>query len=380
MEVYQSGAAGTQGVDNRSVSPDLPIRADGKYPMAKGAPMPKIKTKGPDPVFTEEEFRHFSSNIAKDCDNAFKSSLIEEDSIAGSLGESDRKRRDSPFTFSLESTPNMTPATEMSMNTWDSRPLPPLPSNRTLHSQTMTSPRMNSPSVMSFTDSEDNEKATEGVARIAVPVRLGPPSDRRVVSAPAQTHSSKKLTTMPSINENAAVNVVSQDKSRIVSAPPHTPRKRFNGQAQGMEYLSRVENSIRVVHSPTTISPVKIPAPLRVQKKGTVKGEARRQISQQYPHSDGGSSENQGGGIVMKKKPWFKRASRAESDGVISGLRDSQDQLTSDNTDDPSAGVAGKKKSFSFPFWKGSKSSELRMSIAAGKPISCSSHVHRYQP
>ena len=51
-----------------------------------------------------EELRHFSSNIAKDCDEAFRSSLIEEESIAGSLTDVDRALRDStPFSLSIES-------------------------------------------------------------------------------------------------------------------------------------------------------------------------------------------------------------------------------------------------------------------------------------
>lgn len=360
-----------QGTRDRSVSPELPVRADGKYPMAKGAPMPKIKTKEPEEVFTEEELRHFSSNIAKDCDNAFRSSLIEEDSIAGSLGESERKHRGSPFTFSMESTPIMTPATEMSMKTWDSRPLPPLPSDKTLHSQMMTSPRLNSASAVTLVDSEDADNITEGVARIAVPIRVGQPGDRRVMSAPAQSHSNRRLATMPSINEDTTLNVVNHDKSRIVSAPPHTPRKRFNGQAQGMEYLSRVENSIRVVHSPTAISPVKVPSPLRVQKKSAARDGADRHASQQqhsFNDEEGdGNQRSQDGGIVMKKKKsWFKRTSRAESDGAVAALRDQYAAAEQDNGEylEGPHGVPGKKKSFSFPFWKTGKSSELKMSTA----------------
>lgn len=369
-EITQMEDANQQVSHDRSVSPELPVRADGKYPMAKGAPMPKIKTKEPEEVFTEEELRHFSSNIAKDCDNAFRSSLIEEDSIAGSLGESERKHRGSPFTFSMENTPIMTPATEMSMKTWGSRPLPPLPSDKTLHSQTMTNPRLNSTSAVTLVDSEDADNITEGVARIAVPIRVGQPEDRRVMSAPAQTHSNRRLATMPSINEDTTLNVVDHDKSRIVSAPPHTPRNRFSRQAQGMEYLSRVENSIRVVQSPTAISPVKVPSPLRLQKKSVARDGAGRQTSQHHSFTDEESHGNQGpqdGGIVMKKKKsWFKRTSRAESDGAVAALRDQYAGADQDNDEyhDGPPVVAGKKKSFSFPFWKTGKSSERKGSMA----------------
>jgi serine/threonine-protein kinase HSL1, negative regulator of Swe1 kinase len=367
VEVIQMGDTNQKGSHDRSVSPELPVRADGKYPMAKGvakgAPTPKIKTKEPEEAFTEEELRHFSSNIAKDCDNAFRSSLIEEESIAGSLGESERKHRGSPFTFSMESTPIMTPATEMSMKTWDSRPLPPLPSDKALHSQIMTSPRLNSASAITLVDSEDADNITKGVARIVVPIRVGQPGDRRVMSAPAQTHSNRRLATMPSINEDTTLNVVNHDKSRIVSAPPHTPRKRLNGQAQGMEYLSRVENSIRVVQSPTAISPVKVPSPLRVQKKSAA-NQQQHSFSDEESH---GNQRSQDGGVVMKKKKsWFKRTSRAESDGAVPALRDQYAAADQDNGEyhEGPHEAPGKKKSFSFPFWKTGKSSELKMSMA----------------
>lgn len=367
-----------QRANTRSMSPELPIKADGTYPMARGAPVPAIKTKEPDVVFTEEELRHFSSNIAKDCDDAFRSSLIADDSIAGSLGDSERKQRDSPFAFSMDSEPYMTPATEMSIKSYDSRPLPPLPSERTLHSQTLVSPRLNSSSATTLAEDDDAYRGAEQIAQIAVPVTLGQYGDRRVVSAPVQTHSNKKLSMMPPINENSAVNVVSTDKVRIVSAPPHTPRKRFNGQAQGMEYLTRVENSIRVVHSPTGPSPVKIPEPLKLQKKGVTKDNTNRQVSYQRPVSNEGSGGHataayeapDGVAAMKKKKSWFKRASKTKTENGMTNLRGSQDQLTlvdsntGEEPDAASATGANKKRSFSFPFWKTSKSSDLRMSIA----------------
>jgi serine/threonine-protein kinase HSL1 (negative regulator of Swe1 kinase) len=356
----------------RSMSPDLPMLANGTYPMAKGAPEPMLKAKDPEFVFTEEELRHFSSNIAKDCDEAFKSSLIEDESIAGSLCDADRKQRDSPFTFSMENSPTMTPATEMSLKTWDSRPLPPLPSEKALHSPPAMSPRTQNSSFTTLADMDD----VEHVAQIAVPIRVGKYADRRVMSAPIQTHSSRRLGTMPPINENTAVNVVSNDKSRIVSAPPHTPPKRFNGQARGIEYLSRVENSIRVVHSPNGPSPVKIPKPLNIQKRSAVKEGTPRNADDAYTHGaehdgDGVSGHNREGEIntMRKKRSWFSRSSKAQSDSGTRSLRGSHGQLTlvgsdADERDIAPGGISTKKKSFTFPFLKKNRSPELRMSIA----------------
>lgn len=361
---------GRQRHSTRSQSPELPIRADGIYPMAKGAPGPTIKMKDPVAIFAEE-LRHFSSNIAKDCDTAFNSSLIEEESVAGSLTDLDRRQRDSPFAFSLDSAPG-TPATEVSVKPWDSRPLPPLPSDKTLNSHAAGSTNLDK-YASSVDYGEVVEKSAQPVARAALPVLLANYGDRRVVSAPAQTHHSKKPAALPSINENKAVDVVTIDKARIVSAPPQASPKKVGAQARGVEFLSMVENSIRVVHSPTEGSPVKIPRPLNVRKKTTTENLARnvsRKLVYSAEYDDQSNSTNDLQGGMRKKKSWFRRSSKTELESGAVTARQSQDQLTlvesnaGTDCDVNSTGTAIKKKTFSFPFWKSNKSADLKMMIA----------------
>lgn len=345
---------------SRSHSPELLTKvANGTHPKAKGAPTPAVKAS--DAMF-KEELRHFSNNIAKDCDEAFKSSLAEGDSTTDSLTDSDRRQRDSPFTFSLETTPDVAPVAEaFSAKPWDSRPLPPLPSDKTL-------PKLTQSIAPSIYDADD-EKAVEQVARLAVPVMFPKRADRRIVSAPAQTHHSKKPIVMPPINEDKAVNVVSCDKARIVSAPPHTPPRETSSQARGMEYLSAIQDTIRVVHSPTDPGPVKIPKPLNVRKKPMAADAC----------SAGYIAEAHGGcqkfpsrdslGNMKKKKSWFTRPSKANTDSGISGT-DSQGQATLvgsetglESDTKSMCAAAARKKNFSLPFWKNNKGNGLKMSI-----------------
>ncbi|KAI6778943.1 serine/threonine-protein kinase-like protein [Emericellopsis cladophorae] len=347
---------------SQSQSPEPRVNDRGQYEKANGAPAPS--TPDPTSMFTEE-LRHFSSNIAKDCDEAFRSSLIEEESIAGSLAEGDRKQRDSPFTFSVDGSGPTTPATDVSsVKPWDSRPLPPLPSEQSVYRP--SSPSSVAPSLYSV----EYERGVEQVARLAVPVKFAPHGDRRVVSAPAQSHSTRKVDAMPPISEDQTLNVVSNDKARIVSAPPRTPPK-----ARGVEYLTKVENTIRVVHSPSAPNPVKVPKPLNVRKKAMADTIEERQQDMNDHEHDYSSHRTTSGDTATsmkqkKSKLWFKRSSRAGTGSGTSTAATSQEHLSSITTDTGGGAAAvqtsvvRKKKSFPFPFFKGNKSDEPKMSIA----------------
>jgi hypothetical protein len=324
-----------------------------------------------DAKFTEE-LRHFSNNIAKDCDEAFKSSLIGDTSIGSSMGDCDRRQRDSPFTFSLEGTPAGTPVTDVSsVRPWDSRPLPPLPSEETLHSCHLNHAETSA----SLVYHADNENVVE---QVAVPVVFSKHGDRRVVSAPAHTHSSRKPVGMPSINEDKALNVVTSDKARIVSAPPHTPPKQGRGQAHGMEYLSNVENTIRVVHSPSAPKPAKIPKPLDLRKPSAEEDANSGSRPGEVDERGQRSRSRDAQGVVKKKKSWFTRPTKASTDSGAStaGSHDHVTLVGSDAGPEYDAqsmrGGPPRKKSFNFPFWTSHKNSELKMSIAGKfrQPIS----------
>ncbi|RGP68057.1 serine threonine- kinase domain [Fusarium sporotrichioides] len=332
----------------------------------------------------KEELRHFSSNIARDCDEAFKSSLIEEDSIAGSLTEPDRSQYEStPISFTIDAPDESAPdILDLTTKPFSNRPLPPLPTpsqDRDEHSLAPT-PIGSRPTTG---DSHLEELRAEQV-KVAQPVVLTRHSERRVVSAPAYHQKSKGNTALPSINETGAI---SNDKARIVSAPPHTPTKRGVDRIRGIEYLSQVENSIRVVHSPGDESPVKMPKPLNVRKKVAEPRQGNAAPFTQLPapdsmsqrSGDGGTSANttlldhssqENSAVVKKKKTsWFKRASKVESnhDRESVDWQDCNSYLTSSDgkrSDSTTTDAPSKKKTFSFNFWKSNKQRDSIMSIA----------------
>ncbi|KAK7418697.1 serine/threonine-protein kinase gin4 [Neonectria magnoliae] len=346
-------------------SSDTPVHSK---PARKPVQGPVIDSKHVSEMFVEE-LRHFSSNIAKDCDDAFGSSLIEDESIAGSLTECDRKQRDAtPFCLTIETADRPINGRASEHNTtnqnFNSRPLPPLPPPEVDYAHSLA------PTIDSRPTSREDHIGT------ALPVILTKHTDRRVVSAPVYTNRQRKPTGLPPINETR----ISTDKARIVSAPPHTPTKKGAERDSGMEYLSRVENSIRVVDSPSGQSPVKAPKPLNVRKK------IGDDVSGLNPHPNSAYNPGRGDetapaanntshemhGLPKKKKSsWFRRSYKGEGEASkdsadwqdCSSIATSSEGKRSDST---STGAATKRKTFSFPFWKSHKPRDSGMSI--GKP------------
>lgn len=350
----------------RSASPDLPTLANGET-HHKAIGDPKAAAAALDVTVLNEEIRHFSNSLARDLDEAFGSSLIDADSAGGSLTDSDgRIRESSPLSFTFDSATGMTtPASEYSVKPWDSRPLPPLPKERALSSHPVIATPVTYTKVS--VDMNANRASTS---------TLQPPSqDRRIVSAPVYPYgTSAKPTSLPSINENGGTTPGAQDKARIVSAPPHTPPKRKSERMRSAEYLSQVETSIRVVHSPTAYSPVKVPAPLNVRKKSGVADlniEITRPSSTYVEPDDmaheTASQVSQDATKQKKKMSWFKRGSKTESENRQSTLsqqtsvKAGEDDLASQEHDQSQAG--NKKKGFGFSFWKNGKDKEPKMSI-----------------
>ncbi|KAL2758585.1 hypothetical protein ACRALDRAFT_2040732 [Sodiomyces alcalophilus JCM 7366] len=373
--------------------PGSPSKRQG--PAERYNPMLKIvKPRDPHAV-VNEEVRNFSDSIAKDCDEAFNSSMIESDISELAINEMTGGNRDSsPFSVSME-TQSIVPSTApSSCRPWDTRPLPPLPA------EIPDSPEPASPPLDNQHDhhKEGFGKVFHHVNRIALPVLL-PKYERRIVSAPAYARIGKGNASLPSIDENGqavdrSLYQEEADRARIVSAPPpRTP----GGQADaaGLDYLSRVRDTIRVVDSPSAPNPV--PRPLNVRKK--YPGHPTRPFStdpaQTYMHggafSDGSSHTtsappSQQAGTVSKKSSWFKRHSRDSERRTPSshseGTRDSQDtyhpyasSITTHSTSDGHGSEmvaphvklpipAKKKNSFGLLFWKNDKREDPRMSIA----------------
>ncbi|KAH7158111.1 hypothetical protein B0J13DRAFT_650909 [Dactylonectria estremocensis] len=312
-----------------------------------------------------EELRHFSSNIAKDCDDAFGSSLIEEDSMAGSLTDLDRTQPDgTQFSFTIESPDELAvgssiPHPKIDAGSLNSRPLPPLPPNGVDDDKSSTTMYFDS------RPTSRDDHIGESQVRTALPVVFTKHTDRRVVSAPAHANRHRKPTGLPSINETGIVN----DKARIVSAPPHTPTRGGVDRSSGMEYLSQVENSIRVVHSPSDQSPVKVPKPLNVRKKIGDDESGRTLHPNTAYNSDrpmetspaiARVSHEPHGPTKKKKSLWFRRSHKGGS-GTNRDSADWQDcssiagSSEGKHSDSASTRVATKKKTFSFPFWKSTK-------------------------
>ncbi|KAM7208897.1 hypothetical protein V8F20_000775 [Naviculisporaceae sp. PSN 640] len=150
---------------------------------------------------------------------------------------------------------------------------------------------------------------------------------------------------------------------------------------QGLDYLSGVENTIRVVRSSGGLfehDPSLIPAPLNVRKisqrpsKVLEAVEEPPSLESQRRASDGAVRHvnsfdgNHGVNTAAEKKPrvssWFKRSSKDGASGSSFATVTEDSAAT-----DEAAGDAHerKKKAFSFPFWKSSTPKDMpKMSLA----------------
>ncbi|KAG6001378.1 hypothetical protein E4U21_004412 [Claviceps maximensis] len=352
----------------RSSSPVMTGKTDGAFPKAIGASKNRASHQSDGPtVFNEEELRHFSSDIAKDCDAAFKTAIIVDDSECdSSMMDTDGRRVSSPFSLSLHSaTRNISPATEVSMSSWHSRPLPPLPKEGTTHTKQSSRDRVTEQqSVPSNRDVETDASAIKEASRVTV---LFPrPADRRVVSAPTYSQPSRKLSTLPSINENAGVH---GDGARIVSAPPHSAGRRANEKTRSTDHLSKTGHTIRVVNSPAPRSPIRSSKP-RTVDNGVGQDSFGRPLHQKSALCRQEVDDciyDADEGPKKKKSLWFKRTSRAES-STASGTDEARraSSVTHSKHSRPGDEIhqnsEDKKRNFTFPFWK-NKGKDSPMSI-----------------
>ncbi|KAF3769394.1 hypothetical protein M406DRAFT_44514 [Cryphonectria parasitica EP155] len=350
-----------------------------------------------EPVFDEEMIR-FSHSIAKDCDDAFGSSLIGSPSDTGA-----RNIRSSLTPFSIDFDPPSIQRTPEpvynAVRPWDSRPLPPTPPNEL----TPSPPRLKSTRV----DASSRYDADSALS--VAPLKLPSTSQRRTASAPLYaTHQARDATPLPSIFENSSDAFNGQP--RIVSAPTPsmagalpTPNDNKN-----LDFLARAEQTIRLVESPTARKAAPsslVPAPLNVRKKASRDGTdpiGLRQVSRdeqipkkkqsfhnhqlkdlpEEPAKCGKSSSN-GSSLGRKKtlSSWFRRASKTSSKGDVSEKVDTStvdedknqempaprppQRFCSTSTDAaPPVAVMQPSKKKSLMFWKSGSKSDHRMSIA----------------
>ncbi|KAL0937719.1 serine threonine protein kinase [Colletotrichum truncatum] len=367
-----------------------PINSSKKMPVME-RPRPKLKiVKAQDPVLiVNEEVRNFSNSIAKDCDEAFGSSMIADAPSEHALDDgSDGKRDSTRLSFTIP-TPTSANA-NTAFHPWDTRPLPPLPP-----------PKSQPPAIPVATKTEntrENMRDTQQVGRVGKFVdhvnRLGfpalmPKQDRRTVSAPPYSQNGKASLRLPAINESGRDTESSSpsdgDRNRIVSAPS----KPHDGQhdIDGLDYLVRAGETIRMVNSPGTRNP--IPKPLNVRKKMSDRPGHVDQLNERhvFMHGASGADESLAPSTgnysnvptKQKKSLWFKRSSKDSTslEGSIhtEATQDTQAYSMTTQSTEPSRlevqprlsslSVPTKKKGFGLLFWKSGKHKlESKMEIA----------------
>ncbi|KAL2263139.1 hypothetical protein VTK26DRAFT_8037 [Humicola hyalothermophila] len=337
---------------------------------------------GEDDTFIwNEELEQLSHKIAQDCDEAFRSSLLLPEASEAGAGS----RETSPFTLSLGDLPAVRlseePASCTGSRPWDNRPLPPVPSKSTISPLSIrnrgpdTDSTCHSAKALGLHSSLDSQ----------VP-------ERRVVSEPVYDRG-RGPRPLPSIYENTPDDRMKRTvgKHDLASGSLHTPTRVKN---KGLDFLSRAENTIRVVNSPSAIradDPVKMPEPLNVRKVSQTSGATKagvasascgpkRHASYESQHQKSQPVDAHGGDVNVPAKKrvssWFRRSSKEDAssssfvtvtDTSIHTSVDSeagrQKRPVSQPNDAPSISQAAqKKKSFGFPFWKGGKS-EMKMSL-----------------
>ncbi|ROV95340.1 hypothetical protein VSDG_06050 [Cytospora chrysosperma] len=399
--------AGDQTTYNRdNTSPQSPKKRTKREDVHTTGSVNNIRAATP--IIGEEEMIQFSNSIAKDCDDAFRSSIV--CSPSGSL---DRNRRSlTPFSIefgtpSFQRTPEPAYKPRVSGNPWDSRPLPPTPPiELTPSPQRHVDVKVEPQTPQEATDSRYDPNITLNVAPLATPSA----NPRRITSAPAYALYARDPRALPAIFESPdAVN----GQPRTVSAPPlkvPAPLPTPNGN-QNLDFLAaNGENTIRIVESPTarkSTGSAIIPEPLNVRKKSACASSQTmesRKVSQEIdvrkkhtfhsqmpdlpeePATNNRSrSSSNGSSIGPKKKlsTWFRRTSKTSSKCDVTETPDEpvvnedrpRDAVSSAvpqrfNSTSTSAGAAPPDmaappaKKNSFIFWRTSKS-DHRMSIAA---------------
>lgn len=348
-----------------------------------------------------DEVRHLSDSIAKDCDDAFNSTLTNPEYVAD---ETTADRSTMNFSFKSRASPlAMGTPTHVVHNTnkgsrpWDTRPLPraPAPSDSVLREINLAKSEAESRRGNTNDSPGHVDRVLTHLERLAQygESAENPDSERRVTSAPIYSQYSSKWgkdnIPLPSIYEDSGT-PGKRDAPRTVSAPVETPRARPTAleERKGLDFLAQQENTIRVVASPSGSGYVEVPAPLRIRKKMPKRVASDGQsldIRQQYrrdkmkepisEESPGVSRETSSASTVKKQHSWFKRSSKDREAMVLRGnsTSSSADYVTTDYlTHTETNASAGhvmpptKKKSFNFAFWRQSKEQQPRMELSLG--------------
>ncbi|KAI0447245.1 hypothetical protein F4803DRAFT_500316 [Xylaria telfairii] len=344
-----------------------------------------------------EEVREFSHSIARDCDDAFNSSLLSPDSYLGKTSKEAPDSMDSTQLSTILATP--TPALGGRNNVrrdhpWDHRPLPPTPSTTVSEIATIkkrTGERCYQGEASVHTNRGMPQHSGIAPGRMSIAEEEG---KRRVASAPIYSQYStqwgRDKIPLPPINEKSKEerNCAGGDRHRIVSAPVRYAKA---GSAQandttGLTYLSRHDNTIRIVSSPSakpqTEANAAEPADARkhMSRSATAYSGSKQELDlrQRYMNDepenpsadtrDDLSEDFMKSNATKKKSSWFKRRSKDQED-VFSTKEESAPNrtkrltYTSTNSSTGPAVPPIKKKSFNLTFWRNDKNqSEAQVS------------------
>lgn len=337
-----------------------------------------------------EELRHFSRSIAKDCDDAFNSTLLSTESLFPDSPISEHTR------LSMSAEPQTpTPATrgtrqsDVNVQILCSSPQAPAPPPK--DSDVHEHPRP----IDNMVSQLNRVSQASGLSNKTE-------ADRRHVSAPIYlqygTQWGKDKIPLPSINETKKEYDYSreEDKYRTVSAPAAEPSAaRFTPAKAdaGLESLAQQRDTIRLVD---INSPLNQPGRIAAQVTASVHPESalgatsnpqpRRGPTLRQQYQDGerqSSTSNQpiapvrdgSDTTIKKKKSWFKRGSK-ERDEILDnpsvGNTEDFNRTDTNSSNMPPA----KKKSFGFSFWRSSKD-EPQMKLSLGGKSSKSACISR---
>ncbi|OLN97238.1 putative serine/threonine-protein kinase HSL1 [Colletotrichum chlorophyti] len=379
--VVEEGAHAERPQSPASLSNHIPVM---------DRPRPKLKVvKHRDPVLlVNEEVRKFSNSIAKDCDEAFNSFMADDEPSELALENGISEKRDS-ISLSIGQTAPSTANSASPYHPWDTRPLPPLPPPKPPASLTDFADKAGNYQIQ-MKDGHDIGrvgKFVDQVNRLSFPTLL-PKQERRIVSAPPHSQDSKVTSRLPAINENGRESESSyhrgdNDRNRIVSAPPKTPGSHTD--KEGLDYLIRAGETIRVVNSPSATNPV--PKPLNVRKKTADRPTNTDETDERYLYMRGACGYDElptpstatHSSNRQKKSLWFKRSSKDSTsrEGSIytEATQDTQAYSMTTESSAPSRSdskphdsptpAAAKKRGFGLLFWKSNKAKvDNRMTIA----------------
>ncbi|KAI1125789.1 hypothetical protein F5Y10DRAFT_224635 [Nemania abortiva] len=342
--------------------------------------------------YWKEEVREFSHSIAKDCDDAFNSSLLDPEPY-----ECNTPKQAPTSTNVIPISGGLPTPTS-----WEHRPLPPTPPTTASVARKLMMTKRRIEDEKEY--SEKYMRSSRGISQLhgangGAGSMVEHDQNRRIASAPIYSQYStqwgKDKIPLPAINEKSKEEIRGgdSDRHRVVSAPVWYAKEDTAQMDDhtSLEFLSQHDNTIRLVTSPSTKPYMGTTAPdmpnahRHMPRGATAHSQSRQELDlrQRYMNDEpeGPSADSQEvlpeiskiPTITKKKSSWFKRGPK-DGDDASNKTRESvssqPNRLTYASTNsstDPEIS-SNRKKSFSLAFWRNSKDqSEMRMSRAVSE-------------